>query len=441
MKLELTIKADYLPSWGIWQGLRELMQNARDAQVELNAPMEVRWSNDTLIIENEGCTLPHEALLLGHSTKVGKTELIGKFGEGLKLGILALVRLKIPVKIRSGSEVWVPTIQQSEKFNAPVLTFDIQGGRKEENRVSVEVKGITKDVWEKAKWKFRFLSKAEPDTVIETSAGTLLLDPEMKGHVFVKGIYVETKSKLDYGYDLKTAELDRDRKMIEHWNFAFRAKDIVMEAMSKRPDLLNTFIATLERQTPDVDGFDPQYMTPPAKLAKVIAADFRTKHGENAVPVKTLAESKDLDHLGKKGIIVSTALSALLTDLPKVEEVKLALREETLKQYNWHELSDVEQDSVTAAIELIREANPDLPVTLSEIDVVDFRSNEVMGLFKQGRIQLAKRLAADRDETLASLVHEAAHALGPGDGEAQHVALIEKMWTRIVKLLRNRLAS
>ena len=116
MKIELTIKVDYLPNWGVYEGIRELLQNGKDAETEYNAPLTVRYRKDsnTVGIENDGCPLPYEALLLGHTSKVGRPDLIGKFGEGLKLGILALVRTGLPVKIRSGGEVWVPSIQRSE---------------------------------------------------------------------------------------------------------------------------------------------------------------------------------------------------------------------------------------------------------------------------------------------------------------------------------------
>ena len=74
MKLELTIKTDYMPGWGIWEGIRELVQNGRDAEVEQDALLTVRHrkESDILVIENEGCTLPHEALLLGHTSKIGR---------------------------------------------------------------------------------------------------------------------------------------------------------------------------------------------------------------------------------------------------------------------------------------------------------------------------------------------------------------------------------
>jgi hypothetical protein len=101
----------------------------------------------TLIITNEGATLPREAMLFGHTTKIGQGNLIGKFGEGLKLGMLALVRAGHEVKIRSGSEVWLPKIERSEKFNADVLVIYIETGRQPKDRVQIEVSNVTKEDW------------------------------------------------------------------------------------------------------------------------------------------------------------------------------------------------------------------------------------------------------------------------------------------------------
>jgi hypothetical protein len=437
MKIELTIKTDYLPSWGVWQGLRELVQNARDAQLEMGAPMSVDWHNDTLRIENEGTTLPHEALLLGHTTKIGREELIGKFGEGLKLGILALVRAGFPVKIRSGSEVWVPTIQRSEKFNADVLVFDVTGGRKAEDRVRVEIQGISKETWDGSKWKFRFLGK-EGDDVVSTSGGSLLLDEKMKGHVFVKGIYVSTDPKLEYGYDLARGDLDRDRKMVDQYDFMFRARDILGEANAKRPDLLSGFIAALEKQTPDVRGIDAtMHYTIPTQVKEAVAADFKTKHGPDAVPVRTLGESKDLDHLGKRGIVVSESLAGILSStMPSPESVKQALKEETLTKYGWSDLTEAERTSLDEAITLVNGSGV-TTTSLDVIDVADFRSKELLGLYKGGRIVISRKLLADRTRTLSTLVHEVAHSAGD-DGAKDHVATIEAIWSGIVSSLRSK---
>ena len=113
--------------------------------------------------------------------------MIGKFGEGLKLGVLALVRAGHPVRIRSGSEVWVPSIERSEKFQADVLVFEIEKGRAEKDRVSIEIGKITAGEWAEFKKCFLFLSKPLKDDAIATEYGTLLMTAEYAGKLFVKG--------------------------------------------------------------------------------------------------------------------------------------------------------------------------------------------------------------------------------------------------------------
>src|SRR5580704_127817 len=139
MKIELSINVEYLKKWDAFSGIRELIQNGMDAQTQFGAKLDVSHYNDTLRIENAGTTLPHEALLLGTTTKANDPKAIGHWGEGLKLGILALIRKGHPVKIRSGSEVWTPSIERSSKFDADVLVFDIKNGAAEKDRVRVEV--------------------------------------------------------------------------------------------------------------------------------------------------------------------------------------------------------------------------------------------------------------------------------------------------------------
>ena len=94
MKVEMTLHSDYVPNWKTAEGIRELIQNARDGEKEYNALMSVKYrrSSGTLIVRNDNVNIPREALLIGYSTKRNNEQLIGQFGEGLNLGILALVR-------------------------------------------------------------------------------------------------------------------------------------------------------------------------------------------------------------------------------------------------------------------------------------------------------------------------------------------------------------
>lgn len=436
MRIELTIKTSYMPNWGIWEGLRELIQNGRDAEMEHEAPLNVRHrkESDTLVIENEGTTLPHEALLLGHTSKLERADLIGKFGEGLKLGVLALVRAGCPVKIRSGSEVWVPSIQRSEKFDANVLVFDIQKGRKPENRVSVEVGAVSADAWQKMQDLFLFLKgTVKDDEIIRGSAGSLLLAERFHGKVFVKGIFVSNDARLAYGYDFADADIDRDRRMIRQYELQYRTQTVWRDALSRRPDLLASFTGLLDRQAADVEGIDDfaaSYL--PEEARKGVVAEFQARHGQDALPVGSLAESAEIEHLGKHGIVCSKAMKAILEhELGTITTNKMKLREEVTKTYGWHELSLVEKDHLKGAIQMVEAVEP---ITLDSVDVTDFRDENLRGMFKDGRILLAKKVVTDRDLCLRVLVHEVAHRAG-GDGEKGHVSNIERIWSGIVARL------
>lgn len=440
MKIELSIKVGYLPEWHAWEGLRELMQNARDAKVEHGATLEVKHSAraKTLTIRNEGCTLSHRDLLLGQTSKFNKSDLAGKFGEGLKLGVLALVRAGHKIKIRTGNEIWVPAIQKSDTFHEDVLVFQVRRTPKHEDSVTITVDGVDKETWGQLSGRFLFLVEPADGEMVETSYGTLLLADQFTGMIFVKGIFVNSDVDMLYGYDLFDAEVDRDRKMVSRWDLKWKLRMIWQEAMARRPDLAAKFNYLLVNQREDVAGIDEYSASSlPAEAAKYVADQFTGQFGEDALPVATLSESAEVEHLGKKGIIVHKGLKSVLsTVLGSTEVCKEKLREETLKCYGWHDLTAEERQSLTGGIELINLATD---LSLDDVDVVDFRDEKIQGLFKDGRIQVARKHLGDPDLTLEILVHETAHR-GGSDGSIGHVRSEEAIWSKIVSELRKQVA-
>jgi len=442
MKFPLSIKTDYLPSWGVYEGLRELIQNGKDAETEFSATFEVRHrkDTDTLVIDNEGCTIPHEALLFGHTSKTGRADMIGKFGEGLKLGVLALVRAGYPVKIRSGSEVWTPTIERSDKFNADVLVFDIDKGRADRDRVQIEIGKITAEDWAGMRHCFLFLMPSKDDR-IETAYGSLLLGPKFAGRLYVKGIFVENDPKLKFGYDLAgdSVGLDRDRKMIARWDLEWRTREIWASALRTRKDIIGRFFTMLEEQSQDINGLDDTHARDlPKEVLDHAREKFLSRHGKDAVPVANLADSQEVENLGRVGVVVPKPLKAVLQSLMgTTEQLKEDLKNEATRVYSWGELSDEERGSLGQAIMLVGNVTT---ISLDEIDIVDFRSAGKKGMFKRGengekdRIQLAKNRLGDRRETLATLVHEVSHKAGD-DGWTSHVAQMETIWSGIVQAL------
>jgi len=450
-KFTLPIDSEYLSGrhgnggWGLAQGLREILQNGRDAEIEHKAPLTVRWRRDTqtLVVTNEGCILPLRALLIGYSTKRDRTDTAGQYGEGLAFGMLALVRAGHAVKIRTGSEVWIPRLEMDERVGRNVLVFEIKEGRKDEDRVAVEVGGISEEVYKGLFDKFLFLTKRDEAACalrVETSDGALLLDTKQAGALFVKGIWVATDPELRYGYDFRNVETDRDRKMIDSYDQKSAVRRVWQEAVAARPDIFRKFLMALKTEAKDVEGVDAWNSNNfPDNVRNAIAADFSSQFGENAVPVASLGDSQDIGHLGKTGVIVPKPLLAMLeSTMGTLKDRKVALAKQPEKQYVWTELSLEEQSNLTSAITLVCVEEP---VSMADISVVDFRDGKLMGMFVVDnagkRIYIAKRLLVDRDETLTTLVHEVAHKAGGGDGEKAHVANIERIWTGIVKHLRD----
>ena len=437
MRLELSIKVDYLPTWGAFEGVRELIQNARDGATEFGGAFEV-WhvaASNKLIIENTGAVLPHEALLLGHTSKIGRTDLAGKFGEGLKLGVLALIRAGHAVRIRSGGEVWVPSIARSDRFQADVLVFQILKGREPAQRVRVEVEGIDAQTWAEMQSCFRFLLPRDTK-LVETEHGTLLLDEALKGRAYVKGILVQSKGDFAYGYDFADADVDRDRKMIAGWDLQYKTRQVWLSAVAARPDLMEMYWSLLEAGSDE--GKVSEYATAyvPEAVAKGLADRFVAIHGTQAVPVKSMGESIEVEHLGRRGIVCSDSLAnALAKVLGTPAQIKEKLKEEVVARYSCSDLTDLELCCYKRAVRLVSAVRD---LTDIDIDVVDFRTAILLGQAKtEGsafRVLLARKILKDRAQTLSVLVHEVAHRNG-GDAEKGHVAEIEAIWSQLYDTL------
>lgn len=87
--LNLNLAADYCPTWGMKEGVREFYANAIDA--EKNPVIETPSDND-IVIRTTTSPSVSELAVMGRSSKRGDTSKIGQFGEGIKVGANALIR-------------------------------------------------------------------------------------------------------------------------------------------------------------------------------------------------------------------------------------------------------------------------------------------------------------------------------------------------------------
>ena len=436
MKIPLTISESYCKDWGIFEALREFMQNGRD-ETRRGSTFDAWYlpAKQQVRMVTKGAVLSRETLLLGTSDKRGRSDMLGQHGEGYKIGSLALLRLGKGIRIRTQTEAWTPAIEFSKKFGAKVIVFDIVGGRKQVDEVSVEVNGITQEEWDLVKWKFLFLEEHEFD-IAESPTGSVLLGAH--GHLYVDGLYVCQAADFLHGYSFipQGVELDRDRRMIKSFEGETGTAQIWEALYMKDPEKYGDQVdKMLAEDRPDVDHFKYNWCVS-ERARDQVAARFIEKHGEKAVPVSSISESRELKFFGRKGEVVKAdGLRQLLSEkVGTLYSVKREVADEIQAEYGVVDLDPEEAKNLLLAQDFVRMGTTE---NIPSIEIVDFGDPGVMGLRKEGRIFVAKKTLSDPVETIKTVVEEVAHVAG-GDGTHSHVEKIHEIYAAGVAHLLTR---
>jgi hypothetical protein len=342
--IELSLTVDYCSDWKLWEGVREIIQNAIDEEEFNHNRMNVehRTRSSTLVVTTKDVTLPRSVLLLGESGKSGDER--GRFGEGLKVGILALVREGHAITIYNGEEVWRPVIEESDTFSGKrVLKFQTRKLPKHRDDFSIEIENISRPLWEELKKKFLFLSPAKPQHVIEVHGGKLLLEPGRKGEVYVKGIYVNHVEDLACGYDLNYMRLDRDRRVIDSYDLKDKLSGLWMEVQKEHPGKYSREL--MDMATKGTSDVAYLHYHADDKLVKEMQKALEQEHGEGVIAVREDRDKKRLEQCGIKAVIVPASLHQVLTKgLPPVDTLVDQAGSTVKQEFMLEDLSREERD-------------------------------------------------------------------------------------------------
>ena len=344
-KIELTLARDYVPSWTLVDGIRELFQNAFDQEVQCEGnTASWEYSDGVLQIRNKKSVLAAKTLLLGCSSKRDDNKTIGQFGEGYKIATLVLLRegKEITIYNYGAREVWKPRFVKSRRFAADILTFFIDKEypwtKTPTDDLVIEVSGITEDEWNNQIVPSN-LSLHEYSIVESNGLGEVLDEETHAGMVYVNGLYVCKYDKYKYGYNFKPGnlKLDRDRKLASDFDLLWLASRMWADS----PNALNLV---------EQDIADVCYLSNiPAFTAKAKNIDdaylrFRSVYGPHAVPVSGQFEADQVPE-GYKPIFVSGNYRNLIIRSSMYEEPEEDLEEEDTpidKLEQW--FKDVEDD-------------------------------------------------------------------------------------------------
>eukprot|EP01113_Clastostelium_recurvatum_P005596 TRINITY_DN124_c1_g1_i5.p1 TRINITY_DN124_c1_g1~~TRINITY_DN124_c1_g1_i5.p1 ORF type:complete len:1182 (-),score=354.74 TRINITY_DN124_c1_g1_i5:261-3785(-) len=379
--IRLSITENYAPKWKSRQGVREVMQNWYDGMVEkahiinkdkpnsadmmsMAASLTVSvqkeagedghviisylgtYQNDllgkveyssrdaTLSLSNQQVSLARRILLLGSSDKTDKDYLVGQFGEGLKLGILALTREGKKVTMDTAGERWLFKLDYNIDFGGRdrVLTVEIRSSDDVTSKLreitTTRLVGISLDEWMKLENDFLFLSK--PTDTCETLIGTLLIEPQYLHQMYCKGFWIADMKDdgLHFGVNLNEVELDRDRRAVVKKNDIDRkVSDIWTKAITKRHDLLPTYYDLLMEDHAML-RYSSMYATNEA--ISLLASLFFANQGDNAIPILNSDKDELLlaqSHGGLNPILCPEPLYNILSQSNLIKPLSKMLRD------------------------------------------------------------------------------------------------------------------
>ena len=207
------ISENYIPDWTVQDAIREIYQNFIDYGEYSVDKISVDKDYENVIFSNDFEPDSADLLIIGDSNKTSTSR--GKYGEGLKMAALVI--------LRNGGEMLINTTTFSAKFNiisntnTNIKTLGVTISEPLEN-----TKVNNFDLWIKLpinEFEAYQDKLIKPIDVIHTTEqyGSIVNKP--KGSIYVGGLFVCVLNDLDYAYDIqpKHISLDRDRKVPQNF--------------------------------------------------------------------------------------------------------------------------------------------------------------------------------------------------------------------------------
>ena len=160
-------------------------------------------------------------------------------GEGMKVGIIALLRHRAKVSYYTNREIWDWCFHDFEDPNGQIsnlLTIKLAPYQPKKAKLDTFITEDTREARRTAKKDttvivqgyydldirfndYLFLVNPLPETLLETKFGSILTGNDYRFKIFVKGIYVDQRDTLNppilaYGVNFSKVALDRDRRSV-----------------------------------------------------------------------------------------------------------------------------------------------------------------------------------------------------------------------------------
>ena len=290
------ISNDYCSDWKLHEAIREILQNQMDGMcikskggkkfIDINTANEneyefdfihketneklgeIRYDkeNKVLTIWNLGTLETADLLLGGIKGETKNVEIIGRFGEGMKLAALAFARLQKIFIIITGGEEWRFEIKEDTNFKRKdqpqkcLFWWKVKSKNKDyKDKIVVIIRNIEFEEWNNEIDNYLWLTQKNIGAITaysndnNTVLGQILLGEHFRNKIFVKDIFVtNTMKKEEQEKNIKNSithsyfgfntdlNLDRDRNCVPDLNQRnIKTSQIIAYILNNRSVLYN----------------------------------------------------------------------------------------------------------------------------------------------------------------------------------------------------------
>ncbi len=448
--------ATWREDWGSWEAIREIVQNALDEAERYDSGYDKLGA----YIKDSGRGIAISNFLLGPS-KLKPPHARGKYGEGMKIGALAMVRQGYPVLVQTGNR---------ELY---IIFFEQEADGKVETLAALwhEIPTVVGTTWHiigytGSLFESNFAVNIPKKNIISSSPSKLgepikrynqlIATPQgEKSAIFSRDIFLQYINS-PFSYNLWSFELAPDRHApmneSEMWEDVGRVWSCVNKKeyikiflqMTSDPPQMETDETHLARLTWLGTSFEGKGYDNYMIANKTIwQSAWNEVHGDNSVLKTNDKYIPTVKHLAYEPVAVDygarTGLSYVIkTDRQLIDESQDKLRE----------VQVIPKENLTprqlASLELARAINDRLylsePTGGIEAAIIPPASDRVRtaGLYSRTTaiIFIAASQLNDGSSTVDTLVHELAHHVsGAEDGIAGHYEAISSMAGEVVRLV------
>ncbi|MGG7130857.1 hypothetical protein [Clostridium perfringens] len=378
-KYELGLSLNYVSDWDYKDAIRELIQNGIDhATTTNNNDFDIYYKKETetLLLCNKTSILEKRSLLLGYSTKSNDNNLIGEFGEGYKVSLLVLTRLnkKVTIYNYGKNEIWTTRIVKSKRYEGEeVLNVYVKTEfdkiRSSEYSLVIAIENISIDEFEEIK-KRTLLLNDDIEGLRADGYGSILLNDNLRGNIYVNGLYITHIDNLKYGYDIlpKHIKIGRDRDLINNYDILSKTFMICLNTLSDEEfkELIETNSLDTSNATEGViqANCDNNSMRKISRIAEDLYINFKEINGESSFPVDSDWLKKDMkDEYPSINPVTTTASKASLirnftsyySDLNKIKVSKnpLELAIDDLENWKAKNTNSLPENEISELSEII----------------------------------------------------------------------------------------